>query len=115
MIKAQRWEHMSFSVVSVILLLVSNPVLAAERTTDNAELDRIAHAVDGAESSHGKDVSMWRADPAGPQGPMQISKRAAVDVGGGDRFDMKQNRMMGRAYLGLLHRRYGNWVDAISA
>src|SRR5437868_15396779 len=38
-----------------------------------------------------------------------------MDVGGGDRFDLTQNRAIGRAYLALLHRRYGNWPDAISA
>jgi Transglycosylase SLT domain len=58
---------------------------------------------------------MWRSDPAGPQGPMQVSEKAAVDVGGGNRFDIAQNRAIGRAYLALLHRRYGNWPDAISA
>ena len=58
---------------------------------------------------------MWRAEPAGPQGPMQVSEKAAIDVGGGNRFDIEQNRTLGRAYLGLLHRRFGNWVDAISA
>jgi hypothetical protein len=115
MIRAQPWHGMSFSVVVVVSLLVRNPLSAAERTTANADLDRIAYAVDGAESSHGKDLSMWRADPASPQGPMQLSEKAAIDVGGGDRFDIEQNRMMGRAYLGLLHRRYGNWGDAISA
>ena len=58
---------------------------------------------------------MWRSDPAGPQGPMQVSEKAAVDVGGGNRFDIAQNRAIGRAYLALLHRRYRNWPDAISA
>ena len=52
-----------------------------------APLDRIAVAVDGAESSHGQDQRMWRPDPAGPQGPMQVSEAAATDVGGGNRFD----------------------------
>ena len=46
---------------------------------------------------------------------MQISEKAAIDVGGGNRLDMAQNRAIGRAYLGLLYRRYGNWPDAISA
>ena len=78
-------------------------------------LDRVAYAVDGAESSHGADQSMWRADPAGPQGPMQVSQAAATDVGGGDRFDPDQNRGIGRAYLAQLYRRYGDWPDAIAA
>jgi hypothetical protein len=36
-------------------------------------------------------------------------------VGGGDRFDIAQNRAIGRAYLALLHRRYAKWPDAVSA
>src|SRR5215472_14130323 len=55
-------------------------------------LDRVADAVDGAESSHGADLAMWRSDPSGPQGPMQVTEAAATDVGGGDRFDATQNR-----------------------
>ena len=78
-------------------------------------LDRVAYAVDGAESSHGADLTMWRPDPAGPQGPMQVSEPAAADVGGGDRFDAAQNRAIGRAYLAQLYRRYKNWPDAIAA
>ena len=78
-------------------------------------LDRVASAVDGAESSHGKDIAMWRPDPSGPQGPMQVSEAAATDVGGGDRFDLTQNRALGRAYLAQLYRRYKNWPDAIAA
>jgi Transglycosylase SLT domain len=88
----------------------------AGRTTGTASpLDRIANAVDGAESSHGQDPGMWRPDLSGPQGPMQISASAASDVEGGDRFDLTQNRVMGRAYLEQLHRRYRNWPDAIAA
>ena len=34
---------------------------------------------------------------------------------GGGRFDIGQNRALGRAYLALLYRRYGNWPDAVSA
>jgi hypothetical protein len=78
-------------------------------------LDRIAIAVDGAESSHGRDIAMWRPDPSGPQGPMQVSAAAAADIGGGDRFDLPRNREIGRAYLARLYRRYKNWPDAIAA
>jgi hypothetical protein len=80
-----------------------------------ADLDLVAFAVDGAESSHGADLGMWRPDWSGPQGPMQVSEAAAIDVGGGDRFDIDQNRLLGRAYLAHLFRRYGNWPDAIVA
>jgi hypothetical protein len=79
------------------------------------ELDRVAYAVDGAESGHGSNLAMWRPDPEGPQGPMQVSAAAALDVGGGDRFDMGQNRLLGRAYLAKLYQRYGSWPDAIAA
>lgn len=79
-------------------------------------LDRVATAVEGAESSHGKDISMWRPDhSSGPQGPMQVTEAAAADVGGGDRRDLTQNRALGRSYLALLYGRYRNWPDAIAA
>jgi transglycosylase-like protein with SLT domain len=80
-----------------------------------ADLDRVAFAVDGAESRHGADLRMWRAEPSGPQGPMQVTAAAAIDVGGGDRFDFAENRALGRAYLARLYRRYGNWPDAVAA
>jgi hypothetical protein len=85
------------------------------RTSLVKPLDRVATAIDGAESSHGKDIAMWRQDPSGPQGPMQVSEAAATDVGGGDRFDLTQNRAIGRAYLAQLYGRYKNWPDAIAA
>src|SRR5215470_14870546 len=69
-------------------------------------LDLVAYAVHGAESSHGTDPQMWRAEPNGPQGPMQVTAAAAVDAGGGDRFDESQNRALGRAYLARMYRRY---------
>jgi len=89
--------------------------LAARNADPTAPLDRVASAVDGAESSHGIDMAMWRPDLSGPQGPMQVSEAAATDVGGGDRFDSLQNRAIGRAYLVQLYGRYGNWPDAIAA
>jgi Transglycosylase SLT domain len=97
-----------------------SPVLAIDPCLDRfgacgAALDRVAFAVDGAESSHGADPRMWRADLDGPQGPMQVSAAAAIDAGGGDRFDLMQNRRLGRAYLARLFRRYGNWLDTVAA
>ena len=53
-------------------------------------LDRVAIAVEGVEFSHGKDIGMWRPNPSGPQGPMQVSEAAAMDVGGGDRLELTQ-------------------------
>ena len=93
----------------------SAPTTGSTRSNVAAPLDRVAHAVDGAESSHGADLAMWRPDPAGPQGPMQVTEAAATDVGGGDRFDTDQNRAIGRAYLAQLYWRYKNWPDAIAA
>ncbi len=81
----------------------------------SGELDLVAFAVDGVESSHGTNALMWRPELDGPQGPMQVSAAAAVDVGGGDRFDMRANRLMGRAYLAQMYRRYGDWPDALAA
>jgi hypothetical protein len=84
-------------------------------TGDATALDHIAVAVDGAESSHGTDPRMWQADLDAPQGPMQVSAAAAADVGGGNRFDLSENRALGRAYLAQLYRRYTNWPDAVAA
>ena len=88
---------------------------ASARPSAGTTLDRVAYAVDGAESSHGEDLTMWRPDPSAPQGPMQVSEAAAADVGGGDRFDSMENRVIGRAYLAQLFQRYKNWPDAIAA
>jgi len=85
------------------------------RPASESDLDLVAFAVDGAESSHGADLRMWRPEPGGPQGPMQVSAAAAFDVGGGDRFDLAENRALGRAYLARMYRRYGNWSDAVAA
>jgi Transglycosylase SLT domain len=115
-----------FRVAAIALLLSLLAVLpswAGKRktpkstpaATEVSRLDRIALAVDGAESSHGVDPAMWRVDPTGPEGPMQVSEAAASDVGGGDRFDLDQNRQIGRAYLAQLYRRYRDWPDAIVA
>jgi hypothetical protein len=82
---------------------------------NGGELDRIAFAVDGVESRHGADPRMWRPEFDGPQGPMQVGAAAAYDVGGGDRFDLLQNRRLGRAYLAQMFLRYGNWPDALAA
>lgn len=78
-------------------------------------LARIAAAVDGAESDYGTNPAMWRADPLGPQGPMQVSAAAAADVGGGNRFDPGENLALGRAYLDLMYHRYGSWAEAVAA
>ena len=82
---------------------------------DGGILDRLAFAVDWVESRHGTDMRMWRPEPNGPQGPMQVTAAAAFDVGGGDRFDLLQNRLLGRAYLAQMFQRYGNWPDALAA
>jgi hypothetical protein len=93
----------------------SLPGIELFRPASESDLDRVAFAVDGAESSHGTDLRMWRPELNGPQGPMQVSAAAAIDIGGGDRFDMVENRQLGRSYLAHMYRRYGNWPDAIAA
>lgn len=93
--------------------LPSQPV--ARAPAPPTQLNRVAVAVEGAESSYGVDRSMWRANLAGPQGPMQVSAAAAADVGGGNRFLSDENRAIGRAYLARLFAHYGNWTDAVAA
>jgi Transglycosylase SLT domain len=97
------------------LLAILATIGAAPSAFAGGVLDRIAYGVDGAESSHGSDPRMWRSEPNGPQGPMQVSAAAATDVGGGDRFDATENRELGRAYLAHMFRRYGSWPDAVAA
>jgi hypothetical protein len=92
-----------------------NPGIELFAAANGGELDRVAFAVDGVESGHGANLAMWRPELDGPQGPMQVSAAAAFDVGGGDRFDLRQNRLLGRAFLAHMYQRYGNWPDAVSA
>jgi hypothetical protein len=94
-----------------------SPAAPAEVQYSNVppDLARIAGAVEGVESGHGTDPKMWKPTLSGPQGPMQVSAAAALDVGVGNRFDADQNRTIGRTYLAGLHRRYGNWTDAVAA
>ncbi len=89
--------------------------VTARSQPGSGDLDRIAFAVEGAESSHGRNPLMWSPNLRGPQGPMQVTHEAAVDVGGGNRFDLEENRLVGRAYLAGMFRRYGNWADAVAA
>src|SRR6516162_468353 len=88
----------SLLLLASALIGAGGPADAGSPIADGAALDRIALAVDRLESSYGTDPLMWRADPDGPQGPMQVSAAAAADTGGGDRFDTVQNRLLGRAY-----------------
>src|SRR5438105_3652552 len=74
-----RWA----ALLALAMLNVAGNALAREKAITNTELERVADAVDGVESSHGMDASMWRAKPEGPQGPIQVSQKAATDVGGG--------------------------------
>jgi Transglycosylase SLT domain len=119
-------ERPVFPVCLIIIGILSaagftNPALAGNAgagavvPAQIGVLDRVAYAVDGAESSHGTNGKMWRSDLDGPQGPMQVSAAAAADVGGGDRFDETANRALGRAYLAHMFRRYGSWPDAVAA
>ena len=120
-VSRMRVETMRFSdpLVSTVSVVRGESAadlgLALFGSADDGELNRVAFAIDGVESGHGSNLAMWKYDLGGPQGPMQISAAAALDVGGGNRFDMRENRMLGRAYVALLYRRYGNWPDAIAA
>jgi len=114
MTSAQTRQIFLSSLLIIALVVFSDPASAGKRTNPT-QLDRVTYAVEGVESSHATDAAMWRAEQAAPQGPMQVSEKAATDVGGGNRFKIDENRTIGRAYIALLHRRYGNWVDAISA
>jgi Transglycosylase SLT domain len=118
----------SCCIISVLLAVnraaaQANQRSAAARTAPIAPLergaavvlDRVAYAVEGAESSYGTDPLMWSPDQSGPQGPMQVSEDAAEDVGGGNRFDARENRALGRAYLAQMYRRYRSWPDAVAA
>jgi hypothetical protein len=102
-------------VLLAVLLVACAAAGGTPLAAGDAGLDRMALAVDAVESSHGADPLMWRADPMGPQGPMQVSAAAAADAGGGDRFDIAANRALGRAYLSGLYRRYSDWPDAVAA
>jgi Transglycosylase SLT domain len=117
-IEIVRFAEARFAPVTIVRerFAASAPIIADLFGPANGnELDQIAFAVDGIESRHGADLAMWRPDLEGPQGPMQVSAAAAFDVGGGDRFDAHQNRLLGRAYLAQMFRRYGNWPDALAA
>jgi len=110
-----------FPLLAILAAIAGSRFASAESGTTaslqqaGGALDRIADAVDGAESSHGTDPRMWRGAADGPQGPMQVTAAAAADAGGGDRFDETENRALGRAYLARMYRRYGSWPDAIAA
>jgi hypothetical protein len=108
-----RLDRASSRLLSLLMALAV--IGTAQFAAAGGVLDRIAYGVDGAESSHGGDPGMWRSEPNGPQGPMQVSAAAAADIGGGDRFDETENRALGRAYLAHMFRRYGSWPDAIAA
>jgi hypothetical protein len=96
-------------------LVWGDAAAAAAASAGGKVLAAIAHAVEGAESSWGSDPRMWRPDPAAAQGPMQITAAAAQDVGGGNRFDPRENLTIGRAYLAHMYRRFGSWPDAVAA
>jgi len=107
-----RFRCLSFRLLPLLAILATT---GGQVASAGGVLDRVTYAVDEAESSHGSDPRMWRSEPEGPQGPMQVSAAAATDAGGGDRFDEAENRALGRAYLAHMYRRYGSWHDAIAA
>src|SRR6516164_5178695 len=77
----------------------SLPGIELFRPASESDLDRVAFAVDGAESSHGTDLRMWRPELSGPQGPMQVSP---------------PRRLISAAPTGSTWSRTDNWAAAIS-
>src|SRR5256714_11961005 len=73
--------------------------VAAEAGPARQDLERIAYAVAGAVSSYGRNPAMWRPHPAGPQGARRSLAQAAPDVGGGDRVDIPQRRIICGAHF----------------
>ena len=76
----------------------SLPGIELFRPASESDLDRVAFAVDGAESSHGTDLRMWRPELSGPQGPMQVSPPRSIAA----------------AATGSTWSRTDNWAAAIS-
>jgi transglycosylase-like protein with SLT domain len=66
----------------------------------------------GATKQH--DIRMWASGNIVLTVPVYTAA-AAADAGGGDRFEEKENRTLGRAYLARMYRRYGSWSDAVAA
>src|SRR5947208_3869786 len=67
-----------------------------ERSSARTALDRVAYAVDGAESSNGEDRGMWGPDPSAPQGPKQVTQAETDAVGWGAGVELIQNRSFDR-------------------
>jgi hypothetical protein len=112
----------SGSARSSVAVLRGGPMLSGSYLADlmspggEERYARIADAVYGVESGYGTASRMWRLDNlSGPQGPMQVSAAAALDVGGGNRFDVDENMLLGRFYLARMFQRYGSWSDALAA
>src|SRR5262249_60615552 len=98
---AQAGERTAATDPVVVGAATKNPSQRAVKDVRSrawTDLDRVAYAVDGAESSHGEDRGMWGPDPSGPQGPMQVTEAAAADVGGGGEVELTQNPAIGPAY-----------------
>jgi hypothetical protein len=106
---------LTLGIEMTVTVLTPPPASGRGARSPQSDLDRIAVAVEGVESSGGRNPAMWQPKPSSPQGPMQVSLGAALDVGGGNRFDTAENRQLGRSYLALLFKRYGNWRDALIA
>src|SRR6185437_4305726 len=73
--KRRKWPAATFWAALLLGSLnwtTTAPSAASESNAALQELDRMAYAVEGAESSHGANPAMWRPNPAGPQGPMQV-------------------------------------------
>ena len=80
------WRKSALTAVGFALAAIpafavdqSLPGIELFRPASESDLDRVAFAVDGAESSHGTDLRMWRPELNGPQGPMIGSAGSYTD------------------------------------
>src|ERR1051326_8927339 len=96
------------ALLALARLNVAGNALAREKAITSTELERVADAVDGVESSHGMDTSMWRAKPEGPQGPVQVSQKSGHGCRRVEPLRHWPDPRAGAGLSRLLHRRYGN-------
>src|ERR1700738_864132 len=103
-------------VQSVIIVLLVNQASIAAAVSGERTIVHEPAAIIGQEHSGKQPTKNARMTPVPPLDRVATAvDGAATDVGGGDRFDLTQNRAIGRAYLAQLYGRYKNWPDAIAA
>src|SRR5204862_2678248 len=81
------WTTLLYALPLFLFALFLPHPASAGKGAPITELDRVASAVEEAESSHGSNAAMWRAVTAGPQGPRQVSQKSAIDPCDGNQLD----------------------------